>query len=98
MGKVGLYLDDEIWRKFKEEVFRKHGSLRKLSDEVEELLRSSLTAEAMLAGLEKLGTKLSGMSSSEQVMANRPTLRGPSAEKIVRSLRDHRLGKVLSRQ
>ena len=62
-------MDDEIWRKFKEEGFRKHGSLRKLSDEVEELLRSTLTGETVLAGLEKLGTKVSGIISSEQVKA-----------------------------
>lgn len=75
-------MDDELWRKFKEEVFRKHGSLRKLSDEVEELLRSTLTGEALQVGLQKLGTKVTGVISSEQVKTNRPSLRGPPPRKL----------------
>jgi hypothetical protein len=37
LAKVSLYIDDETWKRFREQVFTRHGTLRKLSEEVEGL-------------------------------------------------------------
>jgi len=35
MAKVTVYLDDDVWSKFRASVFEKHGSLKVLSKQVE---------------------------------------------------------------
>lgn len=98
MAKVSLYINEEVWAKFREEVFRKYGSLRKLSSEVEDLLRSTLVQDKVKSEFEKLGIKTEGSISSREVKEKRPILKGPSSEKIVREMRRKRVVEVLSRQ
>ena len=40
LTKVSLYIDEDAWRRFREQVFAKHGTLRRLSGEVEKLISS----------------------------------------------------------
>jgi len=98
LAKVSLYINEEIWTKFREEVFRKYGSLRKLSSEVEALLGSALVEDKVAFEFKKLGIKTEGTISSREVKERRPALRGPSSEKIVREMRGRRVAKVLSGQ
>jgi hypothetical protein len=98
LAKVSLYINEEVWAKFREEVFRKHGSLRKLSSEVEALLSSTLVEDKVAFEFKKLGIKTEGAISSRELKERRPLLKGPSSEKIVREMRGRRIAKVLSGQ
>ncbi|MFQ5981177.1 MAG: hypothetical protein ACE5OZ_23800 [Candidatus Heimdallarchaeota archaeon] len=40
--KVSFYVDEKLWKTFKDRVFEKNGSLRGLSQELSNLLRESL--------------------------------------------------------
>ena len=97
-AKVSLYISEEVWAKFREETFRKYGSLRRLSSEVEDLMRSSLVGDRVMSEFEKLGVKLEGTIASREVKEKRPRLKGPSSEKLVRKMRQQRVVKALSRQ
>lgn len=90
MKKVSLYVDEKVWASFKEEVFRKYGSLRRLSSEVEALLRDFAIEDALMSTFAKAGIKASGFISSDDVKHGRPALVGPPSEKIVRGARDRR--------
>ena len=58
MTKVSVYVDDSTWVSFKQQAFRKHGSLRKLSSEVEKLIRDAVAEEVVISGFEKMGIKV----------------------------------------
>lgn len=96
MTKVSLYIDEKVWAEFRERIFRKYRSLRKLSSEVEALLRSTLVEDKVTSAFEKLGFETEGTISSQQVKEERPTLRGPPSEKIVREMRQKRFAETLS--
>ena len=89
--KVSLYLDEGVWAKFKESVFRRQGTLRKLSDEVEKLLRDSLIDESIESIFEKMGIKMKTFVSPKQVKNTRPKLIGPPSEILIREMRGKRL-------
>ena len=84
MAKVTVYLDDELWSKFRASVFHKHGSLKSLSREVEGSLRSALVDQEAVVFLEKVKA---GISVRQRT---RPKLRGPSAGVQVRAMRRKR--------
>jgi len=84
LAKVTVYVDDEVWSKFRASVFQKHGSLKALSREVEGSLRSTLVDEDVLSFLEKLAA---GLDVKSRV---RPKLRGSVAEAQVREMRRRR--------
>lgn len=98
MTKVSVYIDDLVWTKFKEQVFQKHGTLRKISSEVELLLRASIVEDTLTSTLEKLGIKAKGTISSQQVKAARPQLSGPPSEEILAQMRQKRVVEALPRQ
>jgi hypothetical protein len=88
LKKVSLYIDEELWTNFKENVLRKHGTLRKLSSEVEESLRHSLVCEELLLGsFKKIGINSDVSVTSEKIKRNRPRLRGPPSEILIREMR-----------
>ncbi len=84
MAKVTVYVDDEVWSKFRASVFHRHGSLKALSREVEGSLRSALVDEDVLPFLEKLRA---GLSVKDRT---RPKMKGPSAADRVREMRRKR--------
>lgn len=87
MTKVSLYINEKVWVKFREKVFRKYGSLTKLSSEVEALLRFTLVEDKTTSEFEKLGFKTGGTTSSREMEKKRPILRDPPSEKIVKEMR-----------
>ena len=86
-----MYLDEALWIKFKEIVLRKHGTLRKLSDEVERVLRASLIDEGIQSAFEKMGIEVRIPISPEMVKQDRPKLRGPPSEVLIREMRGRRI-------
>lgn len=94
MKKVSLYLDEEVWVKFKEAVLKKHGTLRKLSSEVESLLRASLVNEDVEQAFKKMSVKT--FISPEEVKQGRPKLRGPPSQILIREMRGRRVAENIS--
>ncbi len=88
MAKVTVYVDDQVWAKFRASVFQRHGSLRVLSKEVEESLKSALVEEDVLPYLAKLKASLNPKTRV------RPGQRGPSAEAQIRRMRRKRFESV----
>jgi len=89
---------DSVWINFREQVFQKHGNLRKLSSEVEKLLRDAVVEDAVISEFGKIGIKAKGIISSQEIKAARPLLRGPPSEKILREMRRKRVAEALPRQ
>ncbi len=81
MAKVTVYVDDEIWAKFRASVMEKHGSLKLLDKEVEQSLTQILKEGELLTHLARLG------GTAGQKQRDRPRLRGPPAEQNVRQMR-----------
>jgi len=89
--KVSLYIDEDLWVRFKEAVLRKHGTLRKLSSEVESLIRESLIGEEAVQSFTKIGVEVDALISPKEIKKNRPKLRGPPSEAIIREMRGRRI-------
>jgi hypothetical protein len=88
LAKVTVYVDDDVWSRFRASVFHKHGSLKTLSREVEGSLRSTLPEEDLLQYLEGLKAGINSRSRT------RPSLRGPPAEAQVRMMRRKRAASI----
>ena len=71
--KVGVYVDEETWNEMKNLTFRKHGTLRELSREVNESLRANLPLLALRKGAESLGIRIRRVSG-EEVVRRRPKM------------------------
>jgi hypothetical protein len=84
MAKVTVYLDDDVWSKFRASVFEKHGSLKVLSKQVELSLKRALQEDEVLTYL----ARLRGKGSLKKHV--RPRLRGSPAEVDVREMRRKR--------
>lgn len=97
MTKVSIYINDKVWADFKKEVFQKYGSLRKISSEVETLLRSLIIEDALASGFKRIGVEAKGTTSSSDIKAKRPMLRGPPSEEIVKKMRRKRVAETLPR-
>jgi hypothetical protein len=97
LTKVSIYVNDKVWSDFKKEVFQKYGSLRKISSEVEMLLRSLIVQDFVVSGFERIGVKADGAISSSEIKAARPILRGPSSEGLIREMRRKRVAETLPR-
>ena len=95
MTKVTIYVDDEVWEQFKAQVFHTHANLRKLSSEVESLLRDTIVEKQAISAFEKLGITAKGTLSSQEIKNLRPKLRGPPSQEIVREMRDKRVAQIL---
>ncbi|MBC7130301.1 hypothetical protein H5T51_03650 [Candidatus Bathyarchaeota archaeon] len=95
--KVSIYIDEKVWSEFKKEVFQKYGSIRKISSEVEKLLRSTIVPEAVVSGFKKIGLEARGVISSPEIKAKRPILKGPPSEEIIREMRRKGVAETLPR-
>jgi hypothetical protein len=96
LTKVSIYVDDAVWKSFKAQVFQKHGNMRKISSEVEEILRAEIVQNQVVSEFKKMGVKAKGTASSQEIKALRPKLRGPASEEIVKEMRQRRLAQTLS--
>ncbi len=96
MTKVSIYIDDAVWESFKAQVFQKHGNMRKISSEVEAILRAEIVQNLIISEFKKMGVKAKGTASSQEIKALRPKLRGPASEEIVKDMRHRRVAQTLS--
>lgn len=88
MAKVTVYVDNEVWNKFRTSVFNKHRTLRMLSREVEISLKSTMVDEAVEQYLSKLRSHLSVTTRK------RPVLKGPPAQAVIRKMRRRRFESI----
>jgi len=88
MAKVTVYVDDQVWSRFRASVFQRHGTLNVLSKEVEESLRSTLVEEDVLPYLAKLKASLRPKTHV------RPLKKGPTAEAQIRRMRRRRFESI----
>lgn len=95
LTKVSVYINDKVWSDFKKEVFQKYGSLRKISSEIETLLRTLIVQDALVLGFKKIGVKANGTISSFEIKAKRPILRGLPSEEIIREMRRKRVAETV---
>jgi len=90
MTKVTLSLDDEVLRRTREQAVRRRGSMRSLSQEVEDALRARLANEEVLEGLKAIccGRDDHFVTFDEVVAEEFPGT--PPAEEIIRHMRRRR--------
>jgi hypothetical protein len=84
LAKVTVYVDDDVWSKFRTSVFDKHGSLKVLSKEVERSLKQSLQEDEVLTFLAQLRGRAGPKGRA------RPRLKGSPAELDVSEMRRRR--------
>ena len=97
MTKVSVYVDDSVWMNFKQQVLRKHGTLRKLSSEIEKLIQDAVVEGTVISEFGKIGVKAKGTINSDEIKSTRPALRGPQTEEILKEMRRKRVVETLSR-
>lgn len=88
MAKISLYIDDGAWKRFRGQVFARHGTLRGLSEEVERLICSEDIEMAVSAVAGKLGIPIERGLTASAIKRARPKLRGAVAERILGQMRD----------
>lgn len=96
LTKVSIYVDNEVWASFKTQVFQKHGNLRKLSNEVEKLLRATIVEDQVVSAFKKVGVTAKGTVSSNEIKATRPKLRGLPSEEILKETKQKRFAQTVS--
>jgi len=94
--KVSVYVDDEVWDKFRRAVVRRSGDPRTLSSEVQNLIQDSLVEDSVVTGFEKMKIASKPLSSM-QIVVVKPSV-VTSAETTLREMRGRRHGKAVSRQ
>jgi hypothetical protein len=90
MTRISPRTDDEARRRLRERVFARHGTLRRLSDEVEGLICSEDMESAVASGANKAGISSKRTLTPSAIKKTRPKLRGEAAEVIIREMRDQR--------
>ena len=84
--KVSLYIDDDVWKRFRRRVLLERGELKGLSSEVQELIVESSVEELLGKGFDQLGVDVKPLSSSK-VVSVKPTVETSSAM-VIRKMRD----------
>jgi hypothetical protein len=82
---MGVYVDEETWAEIKKLTFRKHGTLRELSKEVNRVLKENLVSVALKEEVKLIGVELTKVSEN-QIVRERPTMQRSSLE-IIREMR-----------
>ena len=90
--KTTIMIDEELWKRLRESMLRRHGSFRKLGETVEESLRIYDAEGALTSLLSEMGVKARDLPSSSEVIASRP--RGQSAGKTIREMRTDRIDRL----
>ncbi|MEM2122377.1 MAG: hypothetical protein QXE79_01945 [Candidatus Bathyarchaeia archaeon] len=97
MKKVSLYIDKELWMRFKEAVLGRHGTLRMLSKEVESLLRNSPAERDIEEAFKGMGVDVKAVFSPVDVKHSRPGLQGPPSEDLIQRMRGRHIAEDLPR-
>ena len=88
MTKVSVYIDDEVWEKFRRFVFENEGSFRSLSKKLTQMLKLMLSSDLVDVINEKFNQFLIEIDR-DSARIDRP--KNPiSSAKIVREMRDTR--------
>ncbi|MBS7646174.1 hypothetical protein KEJ44_09125 [Candidatus Bathyarchaeota archaeon] len=95
LKKVSLYLDEQLWTRFKEAVLMRHGTLRKLSSEGENLLQTLISDENIENAFKKMNINMRVVFSPEEMKRGRPEPQGPPSESLIRGIREKRVAKDL---
>jgi len=86
--KTTIVVDEELWKRFKEFVFQRYGSYRKLSEAIEESIKTMDSVGLILEFAKLMG--ISGIfPSSREIVKRRPSV-DVSAGKVLREMRDDR--------
>lgn len=90
MAKVSLYLDDRTIELLRREAVRRHGSMRSLSREVEEIVRETFIADELEAALAdeaegEGGRAVVGFADVKPLRVSA----GPSVTEMIREEREH---------
>lgn len=89
MPKVSVYLDDRTLGRLRQEAVRRHGSLRSLSRELEEIVKESFVVEELEGALgEWTGEEAVVIGFAD--VKPLPVAPGPGLTEIVREEREHR--------
>lgn len=91
--KVSLYVDDDLWRRFREAVLRARGTSRALSDQVAELIEDALTQEAVARGFSLIGKSPTKILSAADIKPVSPRAK-TSSGKAIREMRDGRAAHI----
>src|SRR3990172_5108639 len=89
MKKVSAYLEEKVIDRLRREALRRHGSLRSLSGELEEIVRESFVVDEGEAAL-AAWTGESAVAMGFQDVKPIKLAPGPSLKEIVRQEREHR--------
>ena len=87
--KTTINIDEETWRRFKDAVSFRYGSIRNLSSAVEEAIKCFNTDSILSQFAEEMGVQTGTYPSLREVEENRPRL-ATSAGREVREMRDER--------
>jgi hypothetical protein len=87
--KVSLYLEDEVWKKFKRDVLRRTGEPRSLSAEVQELIQNASIEDSIRKGFGQMKVDVKPISSSK-ITQVKPSVSTSSAATL-RKMRERRL-------
>ena len=89
MGKVSVYIDEELWKKFKKMIVQRTGDTRSLSREVQTLIEETIVEKTLLDAFKRLGLNLEKLPSFGDIKLVVPT-EPTSSGRIVREMRGKR--------
>lgn len=89
MGKVSIYIDDELWQNFKKMIVQRTGDTRSLSKEVQSLIEERIIEKTLLDAFKKLDLNLEKLPSFGDIKPVVPT-KPTSSGRMVREMRDER--------
>ena len=90
MAKVTLSIDARVLAKVRERAVRKRGTLRGLSEEIEEVLRDSLANDQVIEGLKALCCGRDDHFVAFDDVDAVDFSGSPPAEEVLRQMRRHR--------
>jgi len=97
MTKVSIYMDEDVWKRFKKLVVARTGDMKALSKEVQKLVKESLVEDTLLNGFRSLCPSIEQLPSARSVEAVIPSVPA-SAGRTLREIRNERLAKGVSGQ
>jgi len=86
--KTTIVVDEELWNRFKEFVFQRYGSYRKLSEAIEESIKT-MDPVGLIMEFAKLMGISGAFPSSREIVERRPSV-DVSAGQVVREMRNER--------
>ena len=95
--KTTINVDEETWNRFKRSVTSRYGSIRSLSDAVEEAIKCFNIEELLEMFVKQAGIEVESYPSLREVEERRPKL-ATSAGEEVRAMREERVASISGHQ